>query len=460
LVNPEYFSKTFFIAIICMNNQKSFHRLVVCISICCLPLMSALASPAVAQFDFEKDPINYSDAASTDAVAKLKSKLESGEVKLQWNDKQGWLPSLLDHLGVSSESQSLVFSKTSLQIRHITPQTPRAIYFNDDTYLGWVPTGDLIEISAVDDQLGAVFYSIKQQKTDRPEINRDHSNCMTCHGTSKTKYVPGYVVRSVFPSANGQPHYSMGTTTTDHQTDMERRYGGWYVTGDLGESKHRGNKISRLDPRDAFDWDKNANIDSLAELFDTERYLETTSDVVALMVLEHQAQMHNLITRAAYETKQTIHYQKTMKRVLERGEDFESESTVRRIKAAGDDLVEYMLFVGEYELESPVRGGNDYAQKFSQLGPKDSRGRSLREFDLESRMFRYPCSFLIYSTSFDQLPPRVLDYVENRLIDILQGKDDSPEFSHLTPEIRTAILEILVDTKPSFKKRLAQASTR
>jgi hypothetical protein len=295
-----------------------------------------MVGSANAQFDFEQAPIKYSKTESNDAVAKLISQLESGETSLTWNDQQGWLPSLLEKLEVPSLSQTLVFSKTSLQIRHIRPRSPRAIYFNDVTYLGWVPTAEFIEVSSVDDHLGAVFYTIRQRKTDRPEITRDHTSCLSCHGTAKTKHVPGYLVRSVFPSDNGQPHYSMGSTTTDQETPFSERFGGWYLTGDLGKTKHRGNKFADRDSEEPFDWQQHANIETAGELFDSKRYLETTSDVVALMVLEHQTQMHNLITRAAYETRQTIHYQQVMNRVLDRESSHESESTVRRIKQAGD----------------------------------------------------------------------------------------------------------------------------
>lgn len=409
---------------------------------------------ALAQFDFEKEPINYSKAQSDDAVAKLVSRLEAGEIELRWDDKQGWLPALLEQLDISTKSQALVFSKTSLQFRYITPQNPRAIYFNDDTYLGYVPGGEIIELSSVDDQIGAVFYSIDQREVESPQINRDHSHCMTCHGTSKTKNIPGYLVRSVFASGSGQPHYSMGSTTTDHRTEFKKRFGGWYVTGELGDVKHRGNKIARRDPRDPFDWEQHANIDSLTELIDTDPYPEPTSDLVALMVLEHQAQMHNLITRAGFETKQAVHYQEVMNRVLERGDDYESESTARRIKAAGDELLKYMLFADEYKLESPIKGSNQYSQQFVKLGKRDSQDRSLRDFDLQTRLFRYPCSFLIYSTSYDELPSRMLEYVEGRLIEVLVGDEVDPEFSHLTAVDRQAILEILVETKPRLKHRL------
>ena len=416
--------------------------------ICCFNSIS------FAQFDFDKEPIEYTATQSSDAIAKLIAKLESGEAKLEWTDQQGWLPSLLEQLNVSTKSQVLTFSKTSLQIRHINPDTPRAIYFNDDVYLGWIPTGDLIELSAVDDQLGAVFYTIRQRSAAQPEIERDHSNCMTCHGTSKTQNVPGYLVRSVYPSRSGQPHYSMGSTTTSHRTELKDRFGGWYVTGDLGSARHRGNKFATKDPAHPFDWDEHQNIETLNSRLEIERYPEPTSDVAALMVLEHQTQMHNLITRANYETRQALHYQEVMNRVLEREPGYESETTVRRIRSVSENLLEYLLFVDEAPLPSSVTPGNNFVREFSQLGPRDTQGRSLRDFQLEQRLFRYPCSFLIYSSTYDHLPSRVRDYVEERLIDILTGSDDSKTFSHLSADDRRTILEILVETKPGFSQRV------
>jgi hypothetical protein len=192
----------------------------------------------------------------------------------------------------------------------------------------------------------------------------------------------------------------------------------------------------------------------VTDLFDAEKYLEPTSDIVALMVLEHQAQMHNLITRASFEAKQAMHYQKVMNRVLERDEDFVSDTTMRRIHSAGDELLCYLLFVDEFKLTSPIVSSNQFAEQFSNLGPRDSQCRSLRDFDLDSRLFRYPCSFLIYSSTYDKMPPKVLDYVEERLFDVLTGKDDSPQFQHLQPEDRQAILEILLETKPCLKQRM------
>src|SRR5207302_8884790 len=130
--------------------------------------------------------------------------------------------------------------------------------------------------------------------------------------------------------------------------------------------------------------------------------------------------------------------------------DYRSESTPSRIKNAGEPLLKYLLFSGETGLTDRVRGTSGFAEEFCQRGPRDSRGRSLRDFDLQRRLFKYPCSYLIYSAAFDSLPGPVKDYVLHRLWEVLNGKDTSAEFAHLTTADRRAMLEILVTTKPNL----------
>jgi len=421
-----------------------------------LLLFFALPITVFAQLEFERAPINYHSAPATDRIAKLRERLDNGKSKLKWEDKNGWLKSMLTALDVPESSQTLVFSRTSLQISRISPTRPRALYFNDDIYIGWVQNGEVLELSAVDPHLGAVFYVLDQRETDSPKIKRDRGECLSCHASSRTKGVPGFLVRSVFPGIDGRPFYSLGTTTTDHTTPLAERYGGWYVTGQHGDMGHRGNSIASEDSEPPIDIRRGANRTVLPKHVESEAYLHTDSDLVALMVLEHQSQMHNFITRAQFESKMAAHYDKTMNKVLERPADFQSDSRKRRINSAAEKLLKYMLFCDEYSLTSPVKGSTSFQTDFESLGPKDKQGRSLRQFDLKTRMFRYPCSFLIHSESYAALPNEVRDVVENRLIDILRGEDQTEDFSHLDDTTRLAILEILTDTLPGFKQRLTK----
>ena len=421
-------------------------------------LLSVLISSESFSFaaleDIAKEPINYNSAPVYDRVFRLIKKIEQGDAKLEWDNQRGWLPSILEHLNIHPSSQTLVFSKTSLQLRVITPQSPRAIYFNDDTYVGWTQFGNVIELSAVDPVQGAIFYTLPQNKMSKSKIDRDRGDCMSCHCSFKTKGVPGYLVRSVFTDGNGQPYFRFGTTTTDHTTPFSDRFGGWYVTGTHGRMRHRGNVIARDDYSNPIDPEQGANKTRLDDVIRTSSYLANGRDIVALMVLEHQSQMHNHITKASYEYRFAMHYQKVMNKALGRSSSHEIETSKNRIVSAGERLLKYLLFDDECFLEDSVEGTSVFAEHFTSLGPRDSKGRSLRDFDLKRRMFRYPCSFLIYSKTFDQLPEPILTYVERRLIEILKDEDTGTDFVHLSKKDRIAILEILMETKQGFRAKV------
>lgn len=407
------------------------------------------AGGTLAQLEFEAEPIHYGSAQSSDRVSVLKEDIESGALQLNYCEKNGYLSAVLDHLDVPVSSQVLVFSKTSFQLRRIHPRRPRAVYFNDDVYVGWVQGGDVVEISAVSPELGAVFYTIDQQPHPRPEVIRDQGQCISCHASSRTAGVPGHLVRSVFPGKSGQPYFGSGTYTIDHRSPFDQRWGGWFVTGTHGGQRHMGNAIANRDDHQ-IDRQSGANLTDLSERIDTDPYLSEHSDIVALMVLEHQTQMHNLITRATYESRIAKHYDQVMNEALERPASHRSDSAKRRMAAAANKLVEYMLFAEEMKITDRISGTSGFADEFAKKGPRDQQGRSLRDFDLASRMMKYPCSYLIYSPAFDGIPSECKDEVYRRLHHVLTGelsKSDADTFSHLSTEDRTSILEILKDTK-------------
>ena len=409
------------------------------------------AAPAAAQLQFESEPINYQNAPVQDQIAQLQQKMDAGEINLSYEDRRGYLPDVLRLLEVPPSSQALVFSQTSFQLRKISPDRPRAVYFNDDTYVGWVQGGDVIEFATVDPQQGAIFYTLDQQRVSQPKFLRDRGQCMTCHASSRTQGVPGLLIRSVYADVDGRPQLGSGTFTTDHRSPFTQRWGGWYVSGTHGKLRHMGNAIShdRSNP-EAIDIESAANRTDLRDLVNTAPYLQPTSDIVALMVMEHQTQMHNFITLANFETRHAQYYDRIMNKALGRPDDYQSESTGRRISAVAEKLVRYMLFVDEFQLTSPVKGVSDFAAEFSSRGPCDNQGRSLRQLDLTKRLFKYPCSYLIYSDSFDSLPALVKQEVYRRLSDVLSGSDQDAQFEHLSSADRTAIREILADTKPGF----------
>lgn len=400
--------------------------------------------------DYERAPIHYSKTTPKTAVSRLQAELDAGKQRLAFDKERGYLPALLKALNVPESSQMLVFSKTSLQRSRIGPKTPRAIYFSDEAYIGFCQAGQVLEISAVDAELGAVFYTLDQERQERPKFVRQTDSCLLCHGSSQTRYVPGHLVRSVFADGGGEAILSLGTTRVDQTTPFERRWGGWYVTGTHGKQKHLGNLIVRnRGDRDAIANNNPAgqNITDLTPFCDTGAYLTPHSDIVALMVLEHQAEGHNLLAQAGMTTRRALFDQAQLNKELGAALDYVSDGTMRRITSVAEPLVRHLLFSGEARLTEKVKGTSAFTKEFAKRGPRDKKGRSLRDFDLERRLFKYPCSYLIYSEAFAKLPRVLKDHVYERIHDALTGRDYTGRFVHLSVEDRQAILEIVRATK-------------
>lgn len=381
---------------------------------------------------FSEEPIQYRTTPVNDPVQRLQQRLDRGETTLCYEPGRGYLRSVLELLDIPISSQSLVFSKTSFQTRRISPKTPRALYFNDDVYVGWVQGGKALEIISFDARQGAIFYILDEERVERPVFQRAELDCTQCHIVPATRDVPGVFLRSVYTRPSGAQAMQTSSYTTGHESPLNERFGGWYVTGTHGRQTHLGN-VFVTDPDNPQRMDRRvgANRTSLAASFDTQPYLTTHSDIVAQLVQAHQTQMHNLITLTGYRARIAIH----------------SRGPRRDYEAPAEELVRYLLFAGEVRLIDQVRGSSSFTRDFAARGPRDQRGRSLRDFDLRKRLFKYPCSYLIYSEAFDALPDPARSYVYRRLLEVLTGRDQSPTFAHLTQADRTAILEILLATK-------------
>lgn len=377
---------------------------------------------------FAGAPIHYRTTETlTDQITELQRRIDRGEVKLQYEEKNGYLRSVLELLRVPVDSQTLVFSKTSLQFQHIQPQAPRALYFNDNVYVGQVQNAKSIELIAFDANQGAIFYVLGEQKVDSPRFERAQLDCVQCHIATATKGIPGVMVRSMLTTPTGMPKGGAPIYTMGHETPMAQRWGGWYVTGSHAAQTHQGNNLLP---------ELGKNIPSVEAVFDTKRYLTPHSDIVAHLVLAHQTQMHNLVTEVNYRYRLGVHANSPdVKAQYERN----AEATLR-----------YLLFSRETPLEGPIVGSSSFRREFEAIGPKDRQGRSLRDFDLEKRIFRYPCSYLIYTDAFDAIPGPAKEYLLKRLFEVLTGQDQSADFAHLSAKDRRAILEILVDTKPGL----------
>jgi len=379
-------------------------------------------------------------------IDSLAQRIQTDKTVLNYDEAHGYLSAVLRELNVPVSSQTLVFSKSSFQLSQISPETPRAVYFNDDTYVGWVNHGQFIEIAHVDPKNGPAFYTLTQEYDPYPVIQAQTDECLVCHDTFQTNTpVPRLLMLSVLPNPDGNALKAAALITND-KSPLRERWGGWYVTGTHGSQRHLGNTIVRARADDIDDMRKfigrldlnsGANITDLGKRFDTKEYLSPSSDIVALMVLGHQTHVHNMITSGVYEMHDAV--QKGL-----------TDKMPQIIKDAGEPIVKSMLFSEETQLTEPVTGTSSFAADFTSRGPRDSKGRSLREFDLKHRLLRYPMSYLIYSKSFDAMPAELKEYVERRFREVLTGQETNPEFSHLSADDRKAILEILHDTKPGF----------
>jgi len=435
-------------------------------------LAAAVAVPVYAQIavrnqgyiPYSDAPINYRSQDLSDPVALLQKQIEEGKVSLTYDPDHGYLKSVLALLKVPVESQTLVFSKTSFQYPKISPDHPRALYYNDDVYVGAVHQGNAIEIVSFDPKQGAIFYLLDERKLDKPAFQRAELDCTQCHIAAGTRGVPGVLLRSVFPTQTGTLTPRTPSYITDQESPWKQRFGGWYVSGELAKLSMGNSAVTEVPAPDAPRVaGVTPSLDALAQPFDPAAYLAPGSDQVSLLVLTHQAQMHNLITLTNYQTRLALY---ALAKNTNPGAtqvaysddtstlDALPDATRARIQKPADQLVRYMLFANETPLgglnAKQVIASSAFARDFAARGVRDSKGRSLRDFDLHDRIFKYPLSYLIYNAAFDTLPEPAKGYVYHRLLAVLTGQDQSADFSNLTPQDRQAILSILLETKPGL----------
>lgn len=355
--------------------------------------------------------IGYGIRPARDPVANLIADIQAGKVQLKFEGPEGYLHSLLDALKIPIESQMAVFSRTSVQAPLIGPSNPRKLYFNDTAVVGYVG-GGFIEMAAQDPEQGMSFYMMQQLEAEKPfVIKRDQ--CLSCHLSRNSVDIPGMLLRSVYPAWDGSPINPLGFHVLDHRTPLENRFGGWYVTGSTGSMKHLGNA---------------AFTDSGASLPLIGNY---SSDIVAIMVFDHQMHIMNLMTRVGWDFR--------LARYLETATGKPNETIDRQLRDDVNEFVDYLLFVDEALLKNKIEGKFGFAEKFAAAGPSDSKGRSLRQLDLEHRLMRYPCSYMIYSPAFDALPAEAKNMIYARIPEVLSAKYSSAD--------RQAVIEILRDTK-------------
>ncbi|HEX7137927.1 MAG TPA: hypothetical protein VF219_08785 [Vicinamibacterales bacterium] len=386
------------------------------------PLIGALADPA----------IGYYSRATTDALGEWNRKLADGSSLIVFDPIVGYLKPTVEALHVPVESQMLVMSKTGIQGLHTTPDNARAIYFNDVATVGYIRGAPLLEIAIQDPRQGVIFYTIDQKPAERPLFER-REGCLTCHQAYATLHVPGILERSVYVGKDGLALGQWGSFDPDDRSPFRQRWGGWYITGTHGAMRHMGNAIVTDGNRDAILSERTLDRTSVNDSFDSKGYLSATSDISALMVFLHQGRAMNLLTRIGWEAR--IAAQKG-------NLDLDHGSLHDGIH----ELVDDFLFVDEAPLPSPVKGASGFAEAFARLGPVDGQGRSLRQLDLDHRLQRYPCSYMIYSPAFGALPDSVRAAIYHRMWDVLSGHDSAPKYARLAEGDRRNVIEILRGT--------------
>lgn len=416
-----------------------------------LILVAGMAVSAVRADDLERPPIHYSKAKLDNPVSRLNDRLKAKIPDWEHDRDFGYLLPIMKVLDIPKSSQCLVYSKTSFQRDRITPKTPRAIYFNDEVYLGFCLRGDVLEFSAADPNVGTAFFTLSQDPEDRPRFIRQTDNCLACHSGTMTRNMPGHIVRSVYSDPQGQPILSAGTHRTDPSSPFEQRFGGWYVSGTHGKQLHRGNATfaGKVDPETA-DRSAGQNLTDLSKQFTAGLYPTPHSDLVALMVLVHQVDVHNRMAFAALEARSALYYQEETRKALGEPEGTRYDSVTRRIESASTDLLDGLLFVNECQLTEPIVGTSGFREEFERKGPSDGDGRSLRLFDLQTRLFQYRCSYLILSRTFDQLPREIKVQVLTKLDAVLNGSNRDAKYAYLGQAERKAIREILNSVKPDL----------
>ena len=395
---------------------------------------------------FEEPPINYSATQTNDRATAINALFQNRATEIRSMPAKKRLKWLLDEMGVPVESQLFVFSKTSLQRDLINPEAPRVLYFSDEAYVGWSPTG-AFEVAVFDAKLGATFYVFEPHATKAEPLLARSGDCLLCH--SRHEHTPSLRTRSVFPDSNGEPLSGSGGSNIAPSTPLAERWGGWYVTGGRAPLEHRGNLTGKkIDDFEGPTAMPTRNLASLEGVVDTRRYLLKTSDVIPLLMHDHQVHVHNVLSTAHQDARIALHRWPAMREILGLPADAPPQgSCVVVFDSQAEKVLDALLCRDEAAWpDGGLQGDGVFASAYAKARKPDAKGRSLRDLDLRFRLFRYRCSPLIYSQSFAALPKELRDIILLRLSAGLRAFPPSPSFGHLADDERVAIHEILTQT--------------
>ena len=389
-------------------------------------------------YDDEYEVIEYGTSDLQDIVSRLQERIIAKEATLSFSTDRGYLDSVLQELNISSTSQILVFSKTSLQQPLISPETPRALYFNDEVYVGWVQGSGILEVASMDPDLGPVFFTLEQKETETPVFNREYELCLRCHDSLSLSGggTPRFIMSSNYTGILGQLVSHEGSVMTTSRTPIRSRWGGWFVSGLHGEQKHLGNVIieSAADLSDER-LATSGNLFSIAEVSNLAPYISPFSDIVALMVIEHQIEVQNEIARVNFQS-----------RTLLADDEINDIELNDELLSIAEGLIDSLFMTGQPEFLARINGTSGFSENFMSRGKKDSQGRSFRELDLSKSLFKYPFSYLIYSDAYASLPKKVREIIAQRIKEVLSPEYSGDFYPHISSSSKIIIAEILDDT--------------
>jgi hypothetical protein len=391
------------------------------------PQWAAAQSRPADTFPIRQQPIDYFGDATRNPLAELDARLATGAVRLTYTEGSplGYLPSLLTALEIPVESQVLTFSAAARNAQLVTEKQPRALYFNDDVYVGYVPGSPELELATFDADKGFVFFTLRQLASDSPRLDRDE-NCTQCHvHVRNTAGVPGLVLGTMLVEPPAKRSELVPLTLSQ---PWPERFGTWYLTGRFGGQRHRGNSLG-LPPEAAPGVPEGSpaptnqfTTGQLAARFDVTRYPSPHSDGVALLVLAHQVAVQNLATRLLYE-----------------------RAFRRETQATEERLARELLFADEQSLVGEWTGSSAFAQQYP--APRaEALAINLRELDLHTRLYRWPLSPQFDSRPLQALPAELRARLVRRLQLGLEGRDESVTLPH--PEADRRAVRGLLGTVP------------
>lgn len=381
--------------------------------------------------DFRTPPHSYLDWKPKDRFAQLQDRAQKGEVKLDTSNDKAFLSSLLEALHIPITSQIMVFSASSLQSEIINPRNPRALYFNEDTYVGWVP-GGLVEIIAADPEMGPMFYVFNRLRPGGPvpDVQRS-TKCMNCHAGNATRRLPGLIAESLLVSRAGSSLETFRRDVQGHQIPLELRFGGWHLTGQHNLSHHKANvmgipqngknELSPVEP---------------GQYSDLSLHLLPTSDILPHLIHEHQMGFENRLVYAIY----------TMRQLKNDNKGLFGSAAKAEIEERAQELARYITFADEAKFPGKgITGDAAFTKDFLSDRRTTKAGLSLKDLDMKTRIFKHRCSYMLYTDTWKEAPKDLKERVYYHMALYLRDQPDALH-AHLAPGERVAIRSILKET--------------